>query len=38
METKTTVYDYLVWGALVAFVGVIGTYVFTLTSTIAKTM
>ncbi len=35
METKISVYDYLVWGALVAFVGVIGTYVFTMTTTIA---
>jgi hypothetical protein len=35
METKFNVYDYLVWGAVVAFVGVIGTYVFTMTTTIA---
>lgn len=38
METKYTAVDYLVWAALVAFVGVIGTYVFTLTTEIAKVL
>lgn len=38
MENKTTVVDILFWGILVAFIFIIGEYVFTLTSTIATSL
>ena len=38
METKFTAVDYLVWSALVAFVGFIGTYVFTMTSNLVAVL
>ena len=34
MNSKPNVIDLLVWGTVAAFVGGIGTYVFTLTSNI----
>ncbi len=38
METKFNAVDYLVWSALVAFVGVIGTYLFTVTSNLVSVL